>query len=110
MTRPIPLPLRKRLNDEPRMKICAICHTTKGIQFHHALMYAGRQINEDYAILGVCEGCHKGKDGAIPQKNREICELQAIVMGLQSDLETKYPRVNWRQRRNWLTRKLVLEK
>lgn len=108
--RTIPLPLRKQLSDDPRMAACAICKTTVGLQWHHPLLYNSRQINEPYSIIPVCEPCHKGKDGAIPQKNREICELQAIVMGLQSDLETKYPRVNWRQRRDWLTRKLVLEK
>lgn len=94
MTRPIPLPLRKQLNDDPRMHICMLCKTTVGIQFHHALYYRNRQINEAYAILGVCDDCHNGTQGVIPQKNRDICELEAIMRGLQSDIETKYPKVD----------------
>lgn len=105
--RPIPQKIRKRLANDPRMAVCAICKTTREIQWHHPLVHAGRQINEDYGLVALCRTCHTGDNGTIPQRNREICELLAIVMGLQSDLETKYPRVNWRQRRDYLARKIV---
>jgi len=92
------------------MAACAICKTTVGLQWHHPLLYNSRQINEPYSILPLCRACHMGDNGTIPQRNREICELQAIVMGLQSDLATKYPRVDWVQRKNYLTHKIVFNK
>lgn len=108
--RTIPLSLRKHLANDPRMAVCAVCSTRQDIQWHHPLVHAGRQINEEYGLIALCRTCHTGDNGTIPQYNRDICELKAIVMGLQSDLETKYPKVNWRQRKDWLTRKIVLNK
>ncbi len=107
---PILLPLRKKLNDDPWMKSCCLCHTKQSIEFNHALIYSGRQINEDYAIVPLCSDCHRGAFGTILQRNRDICELLAIERGLQSDIETKYPKMDWRQRRDYLGTKLALQK
>lgn len=110
--RPIPQTLRTLLEKEPRMKRCAascfsLCEGR--IEWDHVWIYAGRQINEPWAIVGVCKKHHYEKNG-----NREIkalVEEESLLHASVEDLE-KYPRKDWTQElkklgiyKTWLLRK-----
>lgn len=55
----MPLKLRKEISVDPRYRICALCgikgHVCGGrITMEHALIYAGKQIQEKWAIVPIC--------------------------------------------------------
>jgi len=77
------------------MKKCVVCPSTQ-VEWNHALIYAGKQINEWYAIQPLCTSCHRGNNGTIHRKADLICKIKAIEMGLVA-LEIKYPKRNWAQ-------------
>lgn len=61
--RPIPLKLKKEINEDPLYKICARKglhdHVCEGrITMEHALVYAGRQVNAKFAIIPLCAKAH----------------------------------------------------
>lgn len=105
--RPIPLPLRDLLNDDPFMKKC--CYQDCGsqdVEWNHALQYRGRQINEWYAIVPLCQYHHRGNNGTIFADVKDWCSWVAIMRGMK-DLQAKYPKRNWLQEKNYLTRKFT---
>lgn len=95
--RAIPSTIRKVL----KSKFCFICGRRQ-VEWHHALIYAGRQINEPYAIVPLCVKCHRGNNGTIYHDVKEKCELETIKNGLQ-DLKIKYPKFDWTKRLQFLT-------
>lgn len=103
---PIPKKIRKILNADQYMKTCVNCKSTQHIEFNHALIYSGRQIQEVYSILPLCTTCHRGYSGTIRREIKDFCELIAITRGT-ADLVKKYPRFDWITRKNYLTNKLV---
>lgn len=70
--RPIPPKLKKELEQKPEYKLCMRRHALKDhvcqpnprtgqlIEWEHALIYAGQQINEEYAIVPICWWAHSG--------------------------------------------------
>ena len=63
--RAIPPTLREELVNDPFMKKCVLAYTGMcegGIQWHHNLIYAGRQQNYKFCILPVCHGHHLKAD------------------------------------------------
>lgn len=100
--RPIPLKLRKELAAEPYMQVCAL-HFLGGcsrkIEWHHVWIYAGRQVNERWAILPACNFHHENvkKD----RKIKELFEVLSLETASEADLE-KYPRKDWKQIKKYL--------
>ena len=97
--RPIPDKIKKQLKQTG----CIICGTKRTEQ-HHALIYAGKQVNEIYAIVPLCVRCHRGNNGTIWQDVKEKAELIAIKNGL-IDLKEKYPKFDWTKRLQFLASK-----
>ena len=62
------------------------------IEWHHVWIYAGRQINEPWAILGACHGHHGlvQSDMAV----REAFERRSLEIVIPEELE-KYPKKDW---------------
>lgn len=95
--RKIPTELRERLAADPRMKVCAAAHLgdCEGrIEWHHVWIYAGKQINEYWSIVGACHYHHSEVNS-----NREVREaFERVSLGLATfeDLHG-YPRKNWEQ-------------
>ena len=58
--RPIPPLLRKEMSNDPYYIFCCILDAKcEGkIEWHHNLIYAGRQVNEKFCILPLCEFHH----------------------------------------------------
>lgn len=93
MVKSIPLKMREELAEDLFMKDCClrgwkfIC--LGRIQYHHALTYAGKRVNEKGAILPVCE-LHHEKEAQCRE------ELNAIMYARMTDADrAKYPRKKW---------------
>lgn len=103
--RPITDKVKKILEADPRMKLCAVRHVSlvgacEGrVEWDHVWIYAGKQINEPWAIVGLCKKHHRNKDGN--------GYLKSLVQGISIRLATsedlaKYPRKNWLQIKHFL--------
>ncbi len=90
--RPIPIKMREELEELPRMHHCERAGTDcRGrLTWEHAYTYAGRQINELWAIICLCEYHHLGK-GLDKALNRKI----SLKYASEEDLK-KYPRLRSR--------------
>lgn len=77
--------------EDPYMKVCARRNwECQGrITWEHAFIYAGRQINERWAIIPLCEYHHLGKG-----MDKRVNEQIAISRATKEDLQ-KYPKRNW---------------
>ena len=104
--RPISPAVKKELLADPRMKSCALaplqglyepCHGR--VQFHHVWIYAGRQIDEPWAIQPACVHHHK-----LVESQRAVkmaFETASLLLAGEADL-LKYPRRDWGQVRKAL--------
>jgi hypothetical protein len=104
--RPIPFKMRQTLEAMPRMRMCemawyagefGICDGR--VQWHHVWEYAGTQINEIWAILGVCTKHHD-----MVKTNRavkELLELRSVEIATDEEL-AKYPKRAWKTMRKYL--------
>lgn len=81
-----PMPECARKSDECSGKI------TK----EHALIYAGRQVQELWAIIDLCWYHHLGAG-----LNKRVNELIALRQATDEDL-AKYPKRDWRQHHRYL--------
>lgn len=111
--------VKKVLKKEPRMSRCEWCGSFE-VQWHHVLQYAGKQIDEPFAIASACfrgdgKGCHQlvtrkaSEDLREKQKieaMKSYFELNAILRMNQAD-RAKYSKFNWVQRKDYLARILL---
>ena len=59
--RKIPTKLKEEMAADPAYKLCALRggHICQGkIEWHHHIIFAGRQLNEKWAIVAICEYIH----------------------------------------------------
>lgn len=64
--RPIPKEMRDEMAEDPYMKKCCMVGigTCDGkIEWHHNLIFAGRQVNEPWCIMPLCKTHHDKIDG-----------------------------------------------
>lgn len=83
------------------MKLCAVRGGRFGgcegrIEFDHSWIYAAKQINEVWAIIGLCQYHHYAKDGNKELKNAVL--RVSLKLATAEDL-AKYPRKDWAQLR-----------
>lgn len=102
----IPPTIRRQLANSDYMKKCIRCGTQQNIEWEHSLKYRGQKIQEDYAIQPLCRDCHRGYSGTIKREIKDYSEFIAIVRGLK-DLVKKYPRFDWKRRKEELEYKLI---
>lgn len=108
----IPPKLREQMNGDHKMHVCIYndcdCRDMSGrkparAEWEHCFIYAGKQINEWWAIIGCCWYHHRG-----PGLNKEYNRYCAIKRMTEKDLkqaEFKYPKFNWRWERDRLIKK-----
>ena len=95
--------VKDQLLDDPFMLRCCFPGCSKEeVEWNHALKYAGRQVDEPYAIVPHCYTHHRGKFGTIDADVSMYCEYIAIDRGLVH-LLAEYPRSDWEQRLHYLT-------
>lgn len=79
---------------DPFMKKCCIGGMCEGrIEFHHVWIYAGRQIDEVWAIMPACHFHHSKASNPIIKAKFEAASLKRVADG---DL-LKYPKKDWAQ-------------
>lgn len=59
--RPIPQKLKDKLSKDKYYKNCVLCRAD-GVQWHHNLIFGGRQVNAEFCILPLCPDCHRKAD------------------------------------------------
>lgn len=94
MGEPIPAKMRAEMDADPYYHKCVRRHEggCEGrITWEHAWIYAGRKINEKWAIIPLCE-YHHLRAGLYKALN----QLIALRRATPEDL-AKYPRKNWAQ-------------
>lgn len=94
----IPKALRARLASLPRMRRCARHgpDCSGRITWEHAMTYAGRQIQREWAIVPLCVFHHLGR-GLVKEINRHI----ALQRATDADL-AEFPREDFQQLKNYL--------
>ena len=103
--------IRNQLEVDPLMGQCFRWlalrdHECKGrITWEHGVIYAGRQLDEVWAIFGLCEYAHSvGVYQNTGIYNRNISEWIAVNRMTPAD-ERKYPKRDWDLRRRYLNSK-----
>lgn len=79
------------------------CYNTN-IEWEHCFIYAGRQIDEAWAIVPCCKFHHRGL-GLDKHYNRYVSILRCKMLGKWDDTLRKYPRLDWVQLDKYLTMK-----
>ena len=102
--RPIPKEDKNILKE--KKQVCVKCGTTP-VEWHHPLIYSGRQIIDWWATTFACKKCH---DKATPHKNeydQEVREFfeHIILQEHLGDLLVKYPKGTWFQHLRYLNKK-----
>jgi hypothetical protein len=99
--------LRRELDADPFMHRCIHAYLrTEGnpcsgrVEWEHAHLYAGRQINERWAIVPVCTYHHRGR--GLDKNVNKYASLLRMTEEERTTAETKYPRTNWQQLMDWL--------
>jgi len=87
------------------MKRCAWCNQPSGLEWHHALQYSNKQVDEWYAIIALCTKCHRGEFGTLRREIKEYCELLAITRGVK-ELPVKYAKRDWLWEKHWLENRI----
>lgn len=114
--RQIPQALRKELEADPMMHVCIHdnddCRDEYGrrparAEWEHAFVYAGKQVSEWWAIIGVCWYHHRGP-GLNKDYNRFRC-LRRLTSGQIKEISEKYPRFDWSAERARLMKKFPHE-
>ncbi len=85
----MPVKLRKELAADPEYRVCILksAECDGRITFQHAVIYAGKQVQERFAILPMCVRHHLGDlhDGTRDRK-------MALGRATEAD-KAKYPRL-----------------
>lgn len=107
--RPISPSIKNELENDPRMSKCA--RADEGgcdgrITWEHALIYAGRQMDEAWAILGICSYHHavnQHQDGG--GMNKEKHEWLALRQAPEGRLQAMSKAINYEQKLKYLNSK-----
>src|SRR3990167_2668016 len=96
--RRIPPKLREQIAQDPYMKVCArkSDDCSGRITWEHAWVWAGRQINEPWAIIPLCWEHHLGS-----KMDKRINQAISIARATPENFK-KYPKVNWPQLQSYL--------
>lgn len=91
---------------DPRMKVCALAphipHScSKKIDFHHNLIYAGKQSDLPNAIIAICSNIH---DQANNKEIKEVLDWIMLNQMTPRDYE-EVPKANLHQKRSFLNKK-----
>lgn len=103
--RAIPKKQREEMSKNPYYKKCCLCGSKSKIQWHHNLIFAGRQIDDQETILPLCVTCHE------QARDTEFKEQLDLIMLCRMSPEQmkKYSKaIDLFQRYRYLTNKYPL--
>jgi hypothetical protein len=95
---------KKIISSDPFFKRCLICKSIK-IEIHHVWTYAGKQISELFNYAPLCKEHHTGKNGFHNNKNIKEKIEYIMILRMNYDDMTKYPKRNWLILRKYLENK-----
>lgn len=108
----MPPALRKECADDPQYKICLrhqalndhVCRpdpvTGKLIEWEHALIFAGKQVQKKFAIIPICWYVHRG-DGLV----KEINEWLALNRATDEEIRSISKVIDYTRKREYLNKK-----
>ena len=77
--RPIPLEVKEQLSQDVFMKKCCLCGTDRlRVQWHHNLIYQGRQSDIPETILPLCSYCHAIADDTGVKERLDLIMLKKM--------------------------------
>ncbi len=106
----IPPKVRKEIDQDPAYKVCKLAgyhgHVCGGrITMEHALIYAGRQIQEKWAIVSLCaRGQEVDHYQDAHTMNKELNVWVALNQATEDDLD-RFPRADYKVLRDRLNAK-----
>lgn len=114
--RAIPEKMKKDMLADPAYHSCMrndyfLDHICQGrLTLEHAFIYAGKQINEKWAIIAICAWSHdvdtyQGAGNLDKEKNQYIGLMRATSEDLAN-----YPKENWEQKIKYLVSKYGVPK
>lgn len=99
--RPISKKVLEKIKSSKKIDTCVWCGSKNNIELHHAFIYSGKQIDEDFAIHPLCSNCHRGYNGTIRKEIKDYCELLSLGTGIKI-LTQKYTKVDWNSKKKYL--------
>lgn len=105
--RTIPTKMREEMSNDPYYRVCSRLdlNCDGRITFEHAVIFAGRQLNEKWAILPLCEFHHavnKHQDGGM--LNKEINMWICLNRATEEELSKVSKAVNYKGMRDRLNK------
>lgn len=93
MRLPIPQEMRDFLSKDPFMRLCVVGSECSGrVEWHHAFMYAGKRINEVWAILPLCKHHHEHINKKVQDICRAMMRMRIALFGLRTLFDIRYPK------------------
>jgi hypothetical protein len=106
--RKIPETLRHQMENDPYYRVCSRKNRDCDgrITWEHAIIYAGKQLNEKWAIIPLCEYHHavnRHQDGG--ELNKEINVMIALNRATDQELLAISKVENYKRKRDYLNNK-----
>ena len=92
--------MREEIASDPFMKKCVWTGETNDVSWEHCWTYAGRQINEPWAIVPLRRDLNVNISGNV----KEYCRYISLTRATDEDL-AKYPKKDWQQIKKYLNKK-----
>lgn len=108
----IPIKVKEELKNDPLFRDGNCCLLGKDlylcvgvIQWHHAVMYGRKRLQESFAIVPLCEAHHQRANVPITKDRIDWIVLNRVSL---ADME-KYPNIEWAQKYQYLKEKFASE-
>lgn len=105
--RPIPPELKEEMSNDIYYKQCCLSslgNCSNEIQWHHNLIFGGKQVNEKFCILPVCKYHH---DIANNRYIRERLDHIMLQRATDEQLKPFCKAINWIERKKTLAKMYV---
>lgn len=107
---PMPDDLKAKLEKQTLMNQCCIPQCHNDPTWEHSWIYQGRQINSEWALIGLCYDHHQGDEYMIYLNQKKVRAKDwgkyiTLIRGIDRAKEN-YPKKNWDQELRKLEYKL----
>ncbi len=94
--RTIPVKLKKQLEADPEYKRCMLSGEKTCIEWHHCFIYAGKQINERWAIVALSKWIHRESPYSVHNNAKTMARVKLLALGRATSADlAKYPKFDW---------------
>lgn len=107
--RPLTAKAKKAIETDPFYRTCALSEhggCAGRITIEHAIIYAGRQLDELWSLIPLCARHHNvDQYQDLGTYNRELSEWVATQRATKQELQAISKAINWEHRRDYLEHK-----